>query len=102
MSPSSSSSPSMSAEHLMANHHLQQASADTTGGAGGGDEDGDEDGSGCGQGGYGGGGGSVPYVVQVAAISMASLERMSADHPRIAVKLMKVLLRQSSLELSQR
>ena len=39
-------------------------------------------------------------VVQVAAISMASLERMSADYPGIAVKLMKVLLRQSSLELS--
>jgi len=46
----------------------------------------------------GGGGDNLP--VQVAAISMASLERMSADHPRIAVKLMKVLLRQSSLELS--
>ena len=50
---------------------------------------------GAGAGGRGGCGGAT-----VAAISMASLERMSGDHPRIAIKLMKVLLRQSSLELS--
>ena len=40
------------------------------------------------------------WVVRVAAISMASLEKMSTEQPRIAIKLMKVLLRQSSLELS--
>ena len=38
--------------------------------------------------------------MRVAAISMASLERMSSEQPRIAIKLMKVLLRQSSMELS--
>jgi len=43
---------------------------------------------------------SPAAAVKVAVISMASLERMSADYPSIAVKLMKVLLRQSSLELS--
>ena len=43
---------------------------------------------------------SSASAVKVAVISMASLERMSADYPGIAVKLMKVLLRQSSLELS--
>lgn len=43
---------------------------------------------------------SSAAAVKVAVISMASLERMSADYPGIAVKLMKVLLRQSSLELS--
>ena len=48
----------------------------------------------------GGSGGEPLACVTVAAMSMASLERMSAQHPRIAVKLMKVLLRQSSLELS--
>jgi hypothetical protein len=45
-------------------------------------------------------GGSEEWVVRVAAISMASLERMSSEQPRIAIKLMKVLLRQSSMELS--
>lgn len=38
--------------------------------------------------------------VTVAAMSMATLERMGQESPLIAVKLMKVLLRQSSLELS--
>jgi len=47
-----------------------------------------------------GGGDDDDVVVHVAAISMASLERMSVDHPSIAIKLMKVLLRQSSIELS--
>jgi hypothetical protein len=65
---------------------------------------GGDGGSGGGSSGGGGSGGSgageYPAAVQVVAISMASLERMSADYPGIAVKLMKVLLRQSSLELS--